>query len=72
MKRAAGFVIVLAVILAVLWLIKPVREIAMSIAASGAVPEEEDEMPGIPCMTLYKHVASKHRSRRIRARLLAG
>ena len=36
MKRAAGFVIALAVGLAVLWLIKPVRELAMSIAASGA------------------------------------
>jgi hypothetical protein len=36
MKRAAGFVIVLAVTLALLWLIKPVRELAMSVAASGA------------------------------------
>jgi hypothetical protein len=36
MKRTAGFVIALAVILAVLWLIKPVRKVAMSIAALGA------------------------------------
>lgn len=36
MKRTAGFVIALTVILAVLWLIKPVRKVAMSIAALGA------------------------------------
>jgi hypothetical protein len=36
MKRTAGFVIALAVILAVLWLIKPVREVAMSLGSSGA------------------------------------
>jgi len=36
MKRTAGFVIVLAVIVCGLWLIKPLREVAMSLGASGA------------------------------------
>lgn len=36
MKRAAGFIVALVVILCGLWLIKPVRELAMSVAASSA------------------------------------
>ena len=36
MKRVVGSIVVLFVILGVLWLIKPVREVVMSVAASGA------------------------------------